>query len=98
MGVLRQPPSPSGPLLTSREEQVVEMAATGLVFHIATRLHISHITAKTPPAAGLLYEKLGAPNRSAAVAIASAGHPPREHRRTVVEPARRASRCPSRRP
>jgi DNA-binding NarL/FixJ family response regulator len=58
-----------GPRLTSREEQVLELAATGLtVFQIATRLHISHSTAKTHLLR--VYEKLEAPNRSAAVATA----------------------------
>ena len=68
---LRRPPSPPPPMLTFREGQVLELAATGLtVAQIAGRLYISHSTAKTH----LLhvYEKLEAPNRSAAVATAVA--------------------------
>lgn len=68
---LRRPPSPPPPMLTMREEQVLELAATGLtIAQIAGRLHISHSTAKTH----LLhvYEKLEAPNRSAAIATAVA--------------------------
>jgi DNA-binding CsgD family transcriptional regulator len=71
MNVVRQPTPPPSPHLTAREEQVLELAATGLtVFQIATRLHISHSTAKTHLLR--VYEKLGAPNRSAAVATALA--------------------------
>jgi DNA-binding NarL/FixJ family response regulator len=71
MDTLRQPAPPLTPRLTSREEQVLELAATGLtVFQIATRLHISHSTAKTHLLR--VYEKLEAPNRSAAVATALA--------------------------
>jgi DNA-binding NarL/FixJ family response regulator len=67
---LRQP-SPARPRLTAREEQVLELAATGLtVVQIAGRLHISHSTAKTHLLR--VYEKLEAPNRSAAVANAVA--------------------------
>jgi DNA-binding NarL/FixJ family response regulator len=68
---LRLPPPPSPPLLTLREEQVLGLAATGLtIAQIAAKLYISHSTAKTH----LLhvYEKLDAPNRSAAVATAVA--------------------------
>jgi DNA-binding NarL/FixJ family response regulator len=69
--VLRRPAAPAGPLLTSREEQVLELAATGLtISQIGARLHISHSTAKTHLLR--VYEKLGAPNRSAAVAAAVA--------------------------
>jgi DNA-binding NarL/FixJ family response regulator len=69
MDVVRQPPPPPCPTLTSREEQVLELAATGLtVCQIAATLHISHSTAKTHLLR--VYEKLEAPNRSAAVAIA----------------------------
>jgi DNA-binding NarL/FixJ family response regulator len=67
----RQTPPPPPPLLTSREEQVLELAATGLtIAQIAGRLHISHSTAKTHLLH--IYEKLEAPNRSAAVATAIA--------------------------
>jgi DNA-binding NarL/FixJ family response regulator len=68
---LRQPPSPPSAPLTLREEQVLELAASGLtISQTAARLHISHSTVKTH----LLhvYGKLDAPNRSAAVAIATA--------------------------
>jgi DNA-binding NarL/FixJ family response regulator len=68
---LRRPPPPPPSILTMREEQVLELAATGLtIAQIAGRLHISHSTAKTH----LLhvYEKLEAPNRSAAIATAVA--------------------------
>ena len=69
MDVRRHRPPRTELRLTSREEQVLELAATGLtVFQIATRLHISHSTAKTHLLR--VYEKLEAPNRSAAVAIA----------------------------
>lgn len=69
MEVRRRPPAPPDTRLTSREEQVLELAATGLtVCQIATSLHISHSTAKTHLLR--VYEKLEAPNRSAAVAIA----------------------------
>jgi DNA-binding NarL/FixJ family response regulator len=66
-----KPPPPQSPVLTSREEQVLELAATGLtISQIAGRLCISHSTAKTHLLR--VYEKLGAPNRSAAVATAVA--------------------------
>ncbi len=68
---LRRPPPPPHPLLTLREEQVLELAATGLtISQIGTSLHISHSTAKTHLLR--VYEKLEAPNRSAAVANAVA--------------------------
>jgi DNA-binding NarL/FixJ family response regulator len=69
--MLRRPPAPPDTLLTLREQQVLELAATGLtISQIGATLHISHSTAK----AHLLrvYEKLHAPNRSAAVANAVA--------------------------
>lgn len=67
---LRRPPPPP-PMLTVREEQVLELAATGLTTaQIAGRLYISHSTAKTHLLR--VYEKLGAPNRSAAIATAVA--------------------------
>jgi DNA-binding NarL/FixJ family response regulator len=70
MDTLREPP-PSDPVLTLREEQVLALAATGLtISQMALRLHISHSTAKTHLLR--VYEKLGAPNRSAAVATAVA--------------------------
>jgi DNA-binding NarL/FixJ family response regulator len=66
---LRQPSSPPNRPLTSREEQVLELAATGLTTsQIGARLHISHSTAKTHLLR--IYEKLESPNRSAAVATA----------------------------
>ena len=69
---LRQDVSPPSPQLTRREEQVLELAATGLTISaIAATLNVSHSTAK----AHLLsvYEKLGAPNRTAAVVTAVPG-------------------------
>jgi DNA-binding NarL/FixJ family response regulator len=69
--MLRQPAPSPAERLTSREEQVLELAATGLtISQIAARLYISHSTAKTHLLR--VYEKLEAPNRSAAVAIALA--------------------------
>lgn len=68
---LRGPVSPAVPQLTRREEQVLELAATGLtISEIAAELSISRSTAK----AHLLrvYEKLEAPNRTAAVVTAVA--------------------------
>ncbi len=68
---LRQDVSRPSPQLTRREEQVLELAATGLTISaIAATLNVSHSTAK----AHLLsvYEKLGAPNRTAAVVTAVA--------------------------
>ena len=48
---------------------MLELAATGLtVSEIAATLHVSHSTAKIHLLR--VYEKLGAPNRSAAVVIA----------------------------
>ena len=71
MATLNHPPPPPGPALTSREGQVLELAATGLtISQIAATLHISHSTAKTHLLR--VYEKLEAPNRSAAVATALA--------------------------
>lgn len=71
MDVLRKPSAPQSLWLTSREEQVLELAATGLtISQIATSLHISHSTAKSHLLR--IYEKLEAPNRSAAVANAVA--------------------------
>lgn len=66
---LRQPASPTSPPLTLREQEVLELAATGLTTsQIAARLHISPSTAKTHLLR--IYDKLDAPNRSAAVATA----------------------------
>jgi DNA-binding NarL/FixJ family response regulator len=66
-----KPSPPQSPVLTSREEQVLELAATGLtISQIGGRLNISHSTAKTHLLR--VYEKLDAPNRSAAVATAVA--------------------------
>lgn len=68
---LRPAPPRSDRPLTSREEQVLELAATGLtISEIAATLRVSHSTAKTHLLR--VYEKLEAPNRSAAVAIAIA--------------------------
>ena len=69
--ILRRPPSPPRPSLTPREEEVLQLAATGLtICQIAAMLHVSHSTAKTHLLR--VYEKLEAPNRSAAVATAIA--------------------------
>jgi DNA-binding NarL/FixJ family response regulator len=69
--MLRRPAAPPSPHLTSREAQVLELAATGLtISQIGRSLHISHSTAKTHLLR--IYAKLDAPNRSAAVAIALA--------------------------
>jgi DNA-binding NarL/FixJ family response regulator len=68
---LRHAVSPTNPQLTRREEQVLALAATGLtISEIGATLNVSHSTAK----AHLLsvYEKLGAPNRTAAVVTAVA--------------------------
>jgi DNA-binding NarL/FixJ family response regulator len=68
---LRRAVPPPNPQLTRREEQVLELAATGLtISEIGAALNVSHSTAK----AHLLsvYEKLGAPNRTAAVVTAVA--------------------------
>jgi DNA-binding NarL/FixJ family response regulator len=71
MKMLSQSASPPSPLLTLREEQVLELAANGLtVPQIAARLNVSSSTAKTHLLR--VYEKLDAPNRSAAVANALA--------------------------
>ena len=68
---LRRPASPPPSMLTMREGQVLELAATGLtIAQIAGRLCISHSTAKTHLMH--VYEKLEAPNRSAAIATAVA--------------------------
>lgn len=68
---LRQPLPPPSPQLTRREEQVLELAATGLtISEIAATLHVSHSTAKSHLLR--VYDKLGAPNRTAAVVIAVA--------------------------
>jgi DNA-binding NarL/FixJ family response regulator len=69
--MLRHPPPSPGSVLTLREKQVLELAAAGLtIAQIAGRLYISHSTAKTHLLR--IYEKLEAPNRSAAVATAVA--------------------------
>jgi two-component system nitrate/nitrite response regulator NarL len=61
----RAPPEP--PLLTDREQEVLELIADGLTAPtIATRLEISATTVKTH--LGHLYEKLGVSDRAAAVA------------------------------
>jgi DNA-binding NarL/FixJ family response regulator len=71
MTMLSQSDSPPSPGLTLREEQVLELAAAGLTIpQIAARLHISSSTAKTHLLR--VYEKLDAPNRSAAIATAVA--------------------------
>jgi DNA-binding NarL/FixJ family response regulator len=68
---LREPVPPPRPQLTPREEQVLELAATGLtVSEIAATLNVSHSTAKSHLLR--VYEKLGAPNRTAAVVTAVA--------------------------
>ena len=66
---MRRRLSPSGPQLTPREREVLELLADGLpVASIARRLYISESTAKTH--ISKVYEKLGAANRAQALMTA----------------------------
>ena len=66
---MRRRLSPTGPQLTPREREVLELLADGLpVASIARRLYISESTAKTH--ISKVYEKLGAANRAQALMTA----------------------------
>lgn len=66
---MRRRLSPSGPQLTPREREVLDLLADGLpVASIARRLFISESTAKTH--ISKVYEKLGAANRAQALMTA----------------------------
>jgi DNA-binding NarL/FixJ family response regulator len=66
---MRRRLTPSGPQLTPREREVLELLADGLpVASIARRLYISESTAKTH--ISKVYEKLGAANRAQALMTA----------------------------
>jgi len=61
--------SPSGPQLSPREREVLQLLAEGLgVAQISRRLYISDSTTKTH--ISKLYEKLGAGNRAQAIMAA----------------------------
>ena len=58
--------APSGPQLSPREQEILELLAQGLgVTPLARRLYISESTAKTH--ISKVYEKLGAANRAQAI-------------------------------
>jgi DNA-binding NarL/FixJ family response regulator len=66
---MRRRLTPTGPQLTPREREVLELLADGLpVASIARRLYISESTAKTH--ISKVYEKLGAANRAQALMTA----------------------------
>ena len=66
---MRRRMAPSGPSLSAREQQVLELLGAGLTIPlIATQLYISQSTAKTY--VSKLYDKLGAINRSQALVSA----------------------------
>lgn len=66
---MRRRLTPSGPQLSPREKEVLDLLAGGLaVAQIAKRLYISESTAKTH--ISKLYEKLGAGNRAQAIMTA----------------------------
>jgi len=66
---MRRRMTPSGPQLSPREREVLQLLADGLaVAQIARRLYISESTAKTH--ISKLYEKLGAGNRAQALMTA----------------------------
>jgi DNA-binding NarL/FixJ family response regulator len=68
-GAMDRRMNPTGPRLSRREQEVLELLAEGLsVSAIASRLYISESTAKTHIAK--LYEKLGAGNRASAIMAA----------------------------
>ena len=63
---MRRRMTPTGPQLSPREREVLQLLADGLaVAQIARRLYISESTAKTH--ISKLYEKLGAGNRAQAI-------------------------------
>ena len=65
-GAMQRKMAPSGPQLSPREQQILELLAEGLgVTPIARQLYISESTAKTH--ISRLYEKLGAANRAQAI-------------------------------
>jgi DNA-binding NarL/FixJ family response regulator len=65
-GAMQRKMAPSGPQLSPREQEILDLLAEGLgVTPIARRLYISESTAKTH--ISKLYEKLGAANRAQAI-------------------------------
>ncbi len=65
-GAMQRKLTPSGPQLSPREREILDLLAQGLgVTPIARRLYISESTAKTH--ISKLYEKLGAANRAQAI-------------------------------
>jgi len=65
-GAMRRRLAPSGPQITERERQVLDLLADGLGVHAISRvLFVSDSTTKTHIAR--LYEKLGAANRAQAI-------------------------------
>ena len=68
-GAMQRRLEPSGPQLSQRETEVLELLAEGLgVAGIARRLYVSESTAKTH--ISKIYEKLGAANRAQAIMLA----------------------------
>ena len=68
-GAMRRRMSPTGPQISPREQEVLQLLADGLgVSAISRRLYISDSTTKTH--ISKLYEKLGAANRAQAIMIA----------------------------
>lgn len=68
-GAMRRRMNPTGPQLTRREREVLDLLAEGIgVSGIAGRLYISESTTKTHVAR--LYDKLGATNRAQAIMAA----------------------------
>jgi DNA-binding NarL/FixJ family response regulator len=65
-GAMQRRMTPTGPQLSPREQEILQLLAEGLgVTPIARRLYISESTAKTH--VSKLYEKLGAANRAQAI-------------------------------
>ncbi len=65
-GAMQRRLAPSGPQLSPREQEILELLAQGLgVTPLARRLYISESTAKTH--ISKVYEKLGAANRAQAI-------------------------------
>jgi DNA-binding NarL/FixJ family response regulator len=65
-GAMQRRMTPTGPQLSPREQEILQLLAEGLgVTPIARRLYISESTAKTH--ISRLYEKLGAANRAQAI-------------------------------